>query len=375
MTTPSIPSPRRALAALALLVLCAAPASATRLIPFQGRVTDGSGQPLQGVYRVTFSIYDEGTGGTALYTESHADVSVIGGQINVLLGSLVSLDDPNGDQNPVDAVQFDGALRPRYLGIKVGLDTNQEMVPRHQLVPSFHARIADTTVVGGVDTEQLADGAVTIAKVDPRVLVPAGAIMPYAGSTAPTGWVLCDGTEYDGTLPEFSALYDAIGTSFGEGSGANLFKVPDLRGQFLRGLDKSGTVDPNGANRELGSTQGSATIGLTTTPSQTSTSESAHTHHLRFVRGSQPDSVNDTTIETQGVPAVVANGPGFRGTYAPRVQAPGEANNAFSVSNELPASAHSHSVSIPSLNALPPPASTSTEVRPKNVAVNYICKL
>ena len=71
---------RLAVAALALLMGGApALAQSPRLIPFQGRVTDGAGQPLQGVYRVTFVIYDEATGGEALFTESHADVSVIAG--------------------------------------------------------------------------------------------------------------------------------------------------------------------------------------------------------------------------------------------------------------------------------------------------------
>lgn len=335
---------RIALATLALLVLFGTPASATRLIPFQGRVTDGGGQPLQGVFRVTFTIYDEAAGGEALYTESHADVSIIGGQVNVLLGSLVSLDDPNGDQNPKDAVRFDETLRPRYLGIKVGADTNQEMVPRHQLVPSFHARIADTTVDGGVDTDQLADGAVTTKKIDPTVLLPPGAIMPYGGTTAPPGWVFCDGTTYDGTLPEFTPLFNAIGLNFG-GSG-NMFKVPDLRGQFLRGRDAGRGVDPDAAARTggdaVGSTQGSATIGLS--GSGGTNSAGSHTH-----------SIQTTLIEYQG--------------GSTRYFAFGGSGFGFQTDG---AGEHSHSFSV---SVAPPANLTSTEVRPKNVAVNYICKL
>ncbi len=355
MMTPSRSFRRIVLGALVLPVLLSAPVSATRLIPFQGRVTDGGGQPLQGVFRVTFTIYDEATGGEALYTESHTDVSVIGGQINVLLGSLVSLDDPNGDQNPGDAVAFDETLRPRYLGIKVGADTNQEMVPRHQLVPSFHARIADTTVDGGVDTPQLKDGAVTTEKIDPTVLLPPGAIMPYGGSTAPPGWVMCDGAEYDGTLPEFNRLFDAIGLSFG-GSG-NMFKVPDLRGQFLRGLDTSGSVDPDGASRSVGSTQGTAIVPLSgqVVPSTAFTSvDGNHSHR---------ESPNFNLSDSPGLPDDQAVDETFRFTTSVRFT--------------FEAGAHQHSVGIPAspVNISPTSGATSTETRPKNVAVNYICKL
>lgn len=346
-----------ALTALALGFLISAPASAARLIPFQGRVTDGEGQPLQGVFRVTFAIYDEATGGTALFVESHDDVSIIGGQVNVLLGSIVSLDDPNGDQDAGDAVLFDESLRPRYLGIKVGADTNQEMVPRHQLVPSFHARIADTTAAGGVDTPQLADGAVTSAKIDPALILPPGAIMPYGGTTAPPGWVLCDGASYDGTLPEFAELFDAIGTAFG-GSG-NMFNVPDLRGQFLRGVDAGAGVDPDAATRTggdtVGSTQGSAIVGLTGTGSAVSggtTTSGQHFHVLNLWSRESGASSNQSTYNEAG----------------------GSSSSRPTTDDR---GAHSHSVSIPahSVSISPTSGDSSTETRPTNVAVNYICKL
>jgi len=359
MKTSARPFHRIALGVLALLFFDA-PVSATRLIPFQGRVTDGGGQPLEGVFRVTFAIYDEATGGQALYAESHADVSVIGGQINVLLGSLVSLDDPNGDGDPGDTLLFDDTLRPRYLGIKVGDETNQEMVPRHQLVPSFHSRIADTTVAGGVDTEQLADGAVTTAKIDPAVLLPAGAIMPYGGTTAPVGWVLCDGQEYDGTLPEFTSLFDAIGTSFG--GGGTTFRVPDLRGQFLRGVDAGAGIDPDAAERTggdvVGSTQGSAVVALsgTTAPGSASTAAAGGHTHAEKPNFNVNDAFGPTALAADVTSRFTTK------TFDTEV-----------------AGSHVHTIAIPSLNLVVEPTQgatvISTEVRPANIAVNYICKL
>ena len=58
-----------------------------------------------------------------------------------------------------------------------------------------------------------------------------------------TGWVLMDGRDVTGSD------YDTI--VFG-GIGGN---IPDARGQFLRGLDTSGTIDPDGAGRVVGDSQ------------------------------------------------------------------------------------------------------------------------
>lgn len=58
--------------------------------------------------------------------------------------------------------------------------------------------------------------------------VPTGTIVPFAGSSAPTGWLLCDGGQY--STSSYSTLYTVIGTTYGGGNGS--FKVPDLRGRM-----------------------------------------------------------------------------------------------------------------------------------------------
>ena len=76
--------------------------------------------------------------------------------------------------------------------------------------------------------------------------VPIGAILPYAGSTAPNGYLFCDGSEIE--RAKFSDLFDVIGNLY-NGSGAlvgvNTFRIPDLRGRFPLGkdnMDNAGTV-------------------------------------------------------------------------------------------------------------------------------------
>lgn len=81
--------------------------------------------------------------------------------------------------------------------------------------------------------------------------VPLGTILPYFGETAPTHFLICDGTEYaKADYPELAehllALTDPTPYA---GSDANHFKVPDLRGEFLRGTGTNSHVNQgNGAN-------------------------------------------------------------------------------------------------------------------------------
>lgn len=70
-------------------------------------------------------------------------------------------------------------------------------------------------------------------------VTPPGALMAYAASTAPTGWLLCDGSAVSRTT--YAALFAAISTTWGAGNGTTTFNVPDLRGQFLRGYDSRTT--------------------------------------------------------------------------------------------------------------------------------------
>jgi len=75
---------------------------------------------------------------------------------------------------------------------------------------------------------------------------PIGAIMPYAGSTAPSGWLFCNGQAISRT-GDYAGLFSAINTTYGAGNGTTTFNVPDLRGIFIRGAGTSGKYkDYNG---------------------------------------------------------------------------------------------------------------------------------
>jgi len=89
------------------------------------------------------------------------------------------------------------------------------------------------------------------------------------------GWVLADGRDVTGSK------YDTL---ILDGLGGN---IPDMRGQFLRGLDTSGTIDPDGAGRSLGDSQAHALEDHT------------HTYNDQDFGGSQPAAGSGQKVATQ----------------------------------------------------------------------------
>ena len=99
---------------------------------------------------------------------------------------------------------------------------------------------------GTVNYEDLAEATI-------RILNPPGAVMSFAMSAAPVGWLPCNGAAINRTT--YAPLFSAIGTTFGAGNGSTTFNLPDLRGEFIRGWAENRAVD---TGRVFGSSQGHA---------------------------------------------------------------------------------------------------------------------
>lgn len=67
-----------------------------------------------------------------------------------------------------------------------------------------------------------------------------GEVRTFAGSTAPEGYLLCQGQTVSRTT--YSALFSVLGTSYGQGDGSTTFNLPDYRGTFLRGRVNVSTI-------------------------------------------------------------------------------------------------------------------------------------
>lgn len=123
--------------------------------------------------------------------------------------------------------------------------------------------------------------------VPPRL--PIGTIADFAGSSAPTGWLLCYGQEVSRTT--YAALFALLGTTYGAGDASTTFNLPDCRGRVRAGLDNMGgssaaRLSTVFTSTSLGQTGGAQQITLTSGEipahthsfSATTSTDGAHTH-------------------------------------------------------------------------------------------------
>ena len=78
------------------------------------------------------------------------------------------------------------------------------------------------------------------SKANTSDLLPIGSYIQFAGSQAPTGFLVCNGGAISRTA--YSKLFAVIGTKYGKGDGSTTFNLPNLIDRFLQGSTTSGTV-------------------------------------------------------------------------------------------------------------------------------------
>lgn len=134
-------------------------------------------------------------------------------------------------------------------------------------------------------------------KVAGGLLVPTGAIFPYAGASAPTGYLMCDGTAVSRST--YAALFAVLSTTYGPGDGSTTFGLPDLRGRAPVGENPNGgpndnnRVAPNTLRGAVGGERNHALTGAETGPHIHSQPVHAHTtpnhsHVLITIQPGQP---------------------------------------------------------------------------------------
>ena len=83
----------------------------------------------------------------------------------------------------------------------------------------------------GITSEQLNN---KLDKSAETYLVPTGSVTAFAGTSAPAGWLKCDGSAISRT--KYAKLFAAIGGNYGTGDGSTTFNLPDLTGRVPLGM-------------------------------------------------------------------------------------------------------------------------------------------
>ena len=174
--------------------------------------------------------------------------------------------------------------------------------------------------------------------------VPSGAVFCIAVASVPSGYLECNGESVSRTT--FAALFAVIGTQYGANN-SSTFKVPDLRGEFIRGFDNGRGVD---SGRSVASSQGHQ-----------------HPQHNHAVSASSSSSVSDpghTHTANYGQGNLVSSG----GAFGLR-----DSGNADRIRNANTGISVSTSTNISQSNR--GGTSNSSETRPRNIAMMYVIKV
>lgn len=163
--------------------------------------------------------------------------------------------------------------------VRVGIVTGVESASPYRVQlditgTAWLSRTADASLKIGDRAWAMQQGEVTIVagrlnSID--AFTPIGTLLPFAGSSAPSGWLLADGSAVSRST--YAALFAVCGTTYGAGNGTTTFNVPNLQNRVPVG---------SGGSYSRGGTGGASTVTLTTgqIPSHDHGSVGDHGHSI-----------------------------------------------------------------------------------------------
>lgn len=308
------------LSTLCLLLLSLVPVYAqNRGFSFQGYARDANGAPYaSSPVSLRFTLTNQ-AGSVTHYQETQNVTSDDNGTYSAVIGA--------GNIATFNALDF-SRLTDVYLVVGVRLGTGMEVeVTREPLLQAPYAKWADNGLRPGI-------------------------VIPFGGSKSaiPPGFLPCDGREVP--ISEFPELHSVLGSRWGTAA-AGMFRLPDLRGAFLRGQNDGRTgdyADPQATLRisatggvigdQVGSYQGHLMNSHNHTASLNTTGEHDHSFSIPTTPDEDNTPLNAITTDDQDFGAK---------TWA---------TNA--------GGAHSHTLTIDNTGG--------NENRPRNASVYYIIK-
>lgn len=92
-----------------------------------------------------------------------------------------------------------------------------------------------------------------------RYIVPVGTVVPFAGSKAPNGWLLCDGAAINRVA--YAPLFEVVSETYGSGDGSTTFNLPNLRGRTAIGSGENTGLTSRALGQTLGAENHVLTVG------------------------------------------------------------------------------------------------------------------
>jgi microcystin-dependent protein len=213
----------------------------------------------------------------------------------------------------------------------------------------------------------------------------------YAGASAPTGWLLCDGASY--LRADYAALFAVIGTTYGSADGTH-FNVPDFRGRTPIGVGTgtgggaAGTGLPTGGTaltavargswkgeetHALSSAENAAHIHKVNPPSTTSGSQSDnHTHSYSGNTGNESDHTHQYTQMTGG--GAIGAGGGIPNGETSITGAGSAHKHSFSGDTGNESATHTHAVDIAEFDSGNSGSGTAHNTIQPVMGINFIIK-
>lgn len=185
--------------------------------------------------------------------------------------------------------------------------------------------------------------------------IPPGVYVPYGGSQAPAGWLLCNGQAVSRTT--FAALFAAIGTRYGQGDGATTFQVPNMIDRTFIGA---------GGSYSAGSSGGADSVQLVVANLPGHTHSIGH-NHAAFTTGS--GGTHSHKLQTSNDET---------GTSAATLERAGASGASDSSAAVETTGGHTHTIDVPAFSSSNLSGSTGSSnafsIVPKYVAGNVIIK-
>jgi phage-related tail fiber protein len=212
------------------------------------------------------------------------------------------------------------------------------------------------------------------SKAETDQKAPAGMVAHFAMLAPPTGWLKANGALVSRTA--YATLFAAIGTTFGAGDGSTTFALPDLRGEFLRGLDDGRGVDPG---RLLGTFESSQNLSHSHTGTSATAGSHSHTGSTSaagdHAHSGSTSAIGDHTHSFSAIQAGGIQSGNSDGRYSatPTASTTGAAGGHSHSITTNTAGSHSHSITTSTTgdhnHTLSIDANGGTEARPRNIAL------